>query len=359
MMRNWFQLLVCLICISQVALANDSLRAKADSSEAKWVCFFNAIEEQLALPNAKDYGTISFRSLLGVDDAHEDLITADLKSLPEGSVILDPGAGYALSDVELANRGFRVIAINAQDFPSLYKELRNPDHIELERVPTSPSFYQRVNGIPTTLLKRMSETFGISIPPDLHFQRTGSVNLHGEYTQEWLKHEDGVNDSDLMKSISNWATQIEAAWESLLKKGKLSYQTAWVQDALPAIPDNSVNRIYETYGGFYYIPNRLKLLRDYWAKLSPGGKAFINIANIQDVVHDPAFAEPMSLGRWLAKKYPTVFLDPSGGQIQIVMTKSQKEFPLSVDLRQKYEGTQKVGGKNGVVIPVMSYRLDN
>ncbi len=245
---------------------------------------------------AEKYQGTNWRCLEEINYALGPEFSRFTSQLKPRSDILLPGGGYSIYGIELANLGHDVLSINAQNF---YKEL-SVQLTDLGAVLKTSLYddekreFESISNIPINVLNRLASAFRIPFPksiyPPKRFTRFPIVmerwRVKPQFTEEQVMTEIFTFIDLLIKSING---------DRHRPPGRVELVQGLVQQFVPCVSDGSFDLIIDFMDALTYSSDRINLLNLYHAKLKPGGRAYLCIDLICDLVE---LKRPESLSRF-------------------------------------------------------------
>ncbi|MEW6056732.1 MAG: hypothetical protein AB1540_08960 [Bdellovibrionota bacterium] len=292
-----FQLLTAFLLIVRASVSEASTPPSSSCSKlSSLVQRFGSAQEYLKRREVIDRDLGELNTML-----FGPKIETFINRLSSGAVVYDSGSGLSIYGIQLAKMGIKVIAVSAHnlydEFLFLLKEITAN---ELELVRTSEdgaTVIGRARGMRVDVLGTLANAIEVSIPPQFRV-----ISLVGPPYGAWELQE-GVTLEGAARAIAGLVTEMETRLASPVYKQNLQRVTNSVQEHLLEVPDNSLDGVVDAYGAYFYSEGKVDLIKSFYKKLKPGGKAFIAVA------YEPTFSgyETDPLYAHLSRVDPTRF----------------------------------------------------
>jgi hypothetical protein len=213
------------------------------------------IQNSNALTKAKEYDLTHSRTMVNMGAFLGLQFASDFNKLPDDSVILDIGGGFGLAALEATRaRKIKSQVINAQDF---WYELMAAN---------SQQSIMKLNYDGTLKSIWQDKWRGISIPDIYSFSR--ALDQPISKMRDMRSLSDGFD-----KTLSS----VISFYKNSIASGRFVYKVGMAEEILPTIETESVALSFETWGGHFYSPERLKILKETYRTLKIGGRAYFVI----------------------------------------------------------------------------------
>lgn len=208
-----------------------------------------------------------------------------------GVRILDSGGGYGLAGLELSlQKQKSATVINSQNFWGHFKSrLLGVESFEVSRETMGRNTLFKVNGVPLTVIEQLSRLFN------------EKVYLHTDFEDS---QRSPSKKAELDQHISRLLSKLE-------NHKNFRYVPGYSEHVMGKL-SSSFDVILDFYGAFFYSPNRLQLLRNYWQKLAPGGAAYIVLGSYNWVNDPNKNFPPKTLNHREIELYQDRVLDRNG-----------------------------------------------
>lgn len=254
-----------------------------------------------------------------------------VNALQPGDRILDIGAGYGISSLQIAEKKNVVAhAINAQNFWNF-----------LAAAPP-----MQVKGRVADLVESLQLEVGAFVP-----RTKATVDSGYGYLYAW--------DKATPNMISNARAIVLSHFNKLRSQGKFVFHTGYAESALPRLEGNFA-LITDLYGAFLYSSDRMHLLDLIYDKLSPTGRAVIKLTTASGGgVTDKVLLQngtSISLGEFLVERNPQVFSLANNDQSVLVVQKNSSIDSLNLALELTPAET-KIANFTESEYPVIQWKL--
>lgn len=298
--------------------------------------------------NALDYGQIGFRNLSDVSmyfsgvrielGVPKNPLVAQAKfefheiieSIKPGEVVYDSGGASGLVGMELASRlGAKVTTLSLHDFfPAIERFARDfkpsdiklaADNMTIEKVGAlRPEFMQSLAvgvGLSFGLLKRHHD---LAPRPD-DFNHLSREDQDAHLTNQIYLRARNILNRFVQKS------------KMLMGKGLVNYFIGPAEDFFKTSRQKA-KLIIDVYGAYFYSPNRIQLLQDYYNQLSEDGKAFVFLHKDTGLlewidtgvgpagfIRHPVTKQYIEIIHYLKWRYPTIFTTQNFNGLQTLV----------------------------------------
>ena len=223
------------------------------------------------------------------------------ETLKPGDIVFDSGAGFGISGLEDAAKGYKTFAINAQDF---WKEFQT--------TPLTDSFDNAA-----VQVEDFAKQFNIALDRiPVEWEEIYDTKKW-EVVKAWTSRSLKKADRELLRSRILDYVGVQK------KSGNFSYLVGFSEAQIPKIRRRA-DLIRDLYGGYFYSADRIRLLELYYTKLAENGLAAIRLSS---ETGDAATTwiqfntgQLESLAKVLETKYPTIFRTETveGGEVLIM-----------------------------------------